>query len=122
MNTTVRIYGNIVNTWKAWEPVIIRGQYQERERITQYEIEYTEYDMNGNVVATGTEDFSAERYNTTFKSQEVYTWDGKKLNKGGHRWFEYRGFIRYNASQRKALNQYLKNKYNEAELVQLRNI
>lgn len=120
MNNKVRIYGQIVNTWTAWKTITVRGEEREVEYTTQYEIEYTEYDMDGNVVGIGTEDFSAERYNTTFKSQEIYTWDGKKLNKGGHRWFEYRGFVRYNTEQRKEVKQYLKNKYNNAELVQLR--
>ena len=119
MNNSVRIYGKIVNTWTAWEPVIIRGQYQERERIIQYEIEYNEYNENGDLVATGTEDFSRERY-MEIDSRWIWIWNGKNYNRGGHRAFECMGMIKFNLNQQREVFKYLRNKYSEASLVQMR--
>ena len=115
----VRIYGKIVNTWKAWEPIIIRGQYQEREVVQQYELEYSEYDENGELVAVGTEDFSRERYRE-IDQRWVWIWDGKSFNRGGHRAFECMGAVKFNLNNQRAVFQYLRNKYGNASIVQMR--
>ena len=107
-----RIYGKTIETWTHIDE---RG----RERITQYEIEYKEYDENGELVGIGSEDFSTDRYHKTLLTKMVYTWDGAKRNKGNYRWFECCGFVTYNRKYVKAVKAYLANKYN-AELVELR--
>lgn len=117
----VRIYTRTVNTWKCWEPVIIRGQYQERETIQQWELEYKEYDEEGNLVGTGTEDFGKERYRE-IDTKQIWTWDGKKLNKGGHRWFEYLGNVRFNLNDQRAVMGLMRKLHSDAALVQLRTI
>lgn len=110
----VRIYGKVLNTWKS-----------ENERgkmvVVQMEVEYKEYTTTGQLVGTGSEDFSVERYySEEISSKQVWTWDGKKMNKGGKRWFDYHGYIRFNKSNKSQVMEYLKNKYSDAELVQLR--
>lgn len=112
---TVKIYGKTVNTWKVFDPE------KNREVITQYEIEFTEYRLDGSIYRTGTEDFSAERYKTVLKSQFLWTWDGEARNKGGHRCFQYEGLIKFVETQRKALKQLLMAQYPNASMIQLRN-
>lgn len=116
---SVRIYGKTVNTWKAWETFIWRGQTREREIATQYEIEYREYDESGNLVATGTEDFSRERA-MQLDTKWVWVWDGKKLNRGGHRSFECMGTVKINLNSKAEVMKYLRTKYSDATLIQLR--
>lgn len=112
---TIKIYGETINTWKVFDPD------KNKEVLTQLEIEFTEYRLDGTIYRTGTEDFSAERWKESLKSQFLWTWDGKCRNKGGKRCFKYQGLIKYMVSQRKALNILLKNLHHEAELIQLRN-
>lgn len=120
MDNTVRIYGKTVNTWKAWETFIWRGQEKEREVITQYEVEYKEYDKDGNLVAVGTEDFSAERARV-LDNKWVWTWDGKTYNKGGHRMFDCQGSIKIDLNHtQEVYKYYLRNKYSDATLIQMR--
>ena len=120
MNSKVKIYGKTVNTWMVREQFTDwNGKQREREVIAQYEIEFTEYNLDGSISRKGTEDFSKERYNKVFKKKWVYTWDGQKLNKGGKRRFEDHGMIQYSTEQAKEVKQFLTNKYH-AELLQLR--
>lgn len=116
MKKTVKIYGKVINVWKHME----ERNGREIEVVTQREIEYTEYDLTGNIVSVGTEDFSPERYKNEIAECYVYTWDGKRLNKGGHRWFDCEGLIKSQKYQRKYIKEYLNNKYKDSELVQLR--
>lgn len=116
---TVRIYGKTVNTWKAWETVTVRGEEKEREVIVQREIEYGEYDEEGNLVATGTEDFSRERYRE-LDTQWIWGWDGEKRNRGGHRSFECMGTIQFNLNQKSNVMKLLRKKYRDQALIQLR--
>lgn len=116
-----RIYTRTVNTWKCWEPVLIRGQYQEREIVQQYELEYKEYDEEGNLVGTGTEDFSRDRYREIDQKQ-IWTWDGKRYNRGGHRWFDYVGNVRFNLNDQRSVLLLMKKLHKNATLVQLRTI
>ena len=115
----VRIYGKTINTWKAWETYTWKGETREREITTQYEIEYKEYDENGNLVATGTEDFSRERYRQ-IDTQWVWVWDGVKQNRGGHRAFECMGTVTFNLNNKGDVIRYLWTKYNNAKIIQLR--
>lgn len=110
---TIRIYGKVLNKWMAED---ING----RMRITQREIEYREYDSEtGEITAIGSEDFSPKREAEELAEKWIWTWDGKKLNRGGHRWFECHGSIRYRKSERASVKQYLEGKYT-AEALQLR--
>ena len=118
MINTVKIYGKEIRTWKHIE----KKNGRDIEVISQREIEYEEYDLDGNFISAGTEDFSEERYRDKLISCQVCTWDGKKLNKGGHRWFDFDGAIRINKNERKDVMKYLKKKYAESEIVQLRKI
>lgn len=107
-----RIYGKIIETWTHIDET-------GRERTTQYEVAYKEYDETGDLVGIGSEDFSTDRYHKTLLTKMVYTWDGVKRNKGNYRWFDCCGFVTYNRKHVKAVKAYLANKYN-AELVELR--
>lgn len=114
MNNKVRIYGKELNCWTYEDE-------NGRQRARQYEIEYKEYDTKtGEIVGAGSEDFSPERYNKEVKDAFVWTWDGVKLNKGGHRWFEQRGYIKYRRSEAKQVKEYMATKYAGVALVQLR--
>ena len=114
MNNVVRIYGQVLNIWKSED---LRG----RTIITQKEIAYTDYNIEtGEIVGVGSEDFSYERYKKEVIIRFIHTWDGIKRMKNGHRWFGCKGIIRYNRSQRKEVLQYLKNKYKDSVVLQLR--
>lgn len=118
MTNTIRIYGKEIRTWEHIE----KRNGRDIKVISQIEIEYKEYDLDGNLISAGTEDFSRERYRNELISCQVCTWDGLRLNKGGHRWFEFEGIISIIKSQRKDVMKYLKKKYTESEIVQLRKI
>lgn len=114
MNNTVRIYGKELEQWTYEDE---RGN----TRISQIEIAYTEYDIHtGEIVGAGSEDFSMNRYHKDIKDAFVWTWDGKKLNKGGHRWFEQEAYIKFRRSEAKQAKVYMATKYAGAALVQLR--
>lgn len=110
---TIRIYGKTLETWSHEDE-------KGRKRIYQTEIAFKEIDAEtGEIVEIGSEDFSPEREKQDIDYRWIYTWNGEKRNKGGHRWFDCQGSIKFRKSHKKALAEYLKNKYN-AELVQLR--
>ena len=112
MYRTFRLYGKALNTWT-------HTNEKGYEVLTQVELAYKEYETEtGEFVATGSEDFSSERYNI-LKKAFVYTWDGKRRNSGGKRWFENRGYILFNSNDRKAIKEYFKKRYS-AELVEIR--
>lgn len=118
---TVRIYGRTINTWTTKKIVIWRGQEKEREILVQKEVEYKEYDSEtGKLSATGSEDFTPERWKSEVAEHWVFTWDGEKRNKGGYRWFEDRGKYIYRKSGKKALEQLIKTKCNDVKMVQFR--
>lgn len=110
----IRIYGKVLNEWK---------NYSEKWHCDiAYQREYAYKDIDattGEIVATGSEDFSAEREAREIEYKWIYTWNGQKRNKGGYRWFDCQGTIKYRKSGKKAVKQYLKMKYN-AEEAQLR--
>ena len=108
----VRIYGKELQRWTATD---LSG----REITTQVEYSYKEYNEAGELVGIGSEDFSPERMRAELDNPSVYTWDGERRNKGGHRWFDYRGFYRIRKSERQAFKALMKKRYG-AELVELR--
>lgn len=107
-----RIYGKELNRWTEQDE-------NGRTRMVQVELAYKDLDANGNVVATGSEDFSAERLKAQTEKRWVYTWDGTRLNKGGKRWFDCRGLYTYRKEDRKAVKALMVNKY-EAHAIELR--
>ena len=78
---TLKIYGKTINRWTAFD------EKSGKEITTQREIEYQEYDRNGNLVGCGTEDFSTERWKAEIRSYMMWAWDGKTRNKAGQKWF-----------------------------------
>ena len=114
MDNLVRTYGKVVNTWMAYNEEL--GRYV----ITQVEIEYREYSLiDGHMVKRGTEDFSRER-EKNIRRAEIWTWDGLKYNKGGHRWWYFEGFINYDKTHTKEIKKLLAFKYPKAKEIQLR--
>lgn len=101
MNTTVKIYG-----------------YTKRINDYMAELDYKEYRMDGSLYSMGTEQFSNERMDKQLKGSAVYVWDGKKRNKGGYRVWDRKEFMWY--TNRKALNEYVKNKYADYAMIQFR--
>lgn len=87
--------------------------------VTYYEIRYVDIDSDGLVTAIGYEEFTPERLKAATREKYLWTWDGKTYNKGGHRWFENCGLIRYKKNEAREIKQYFKNKYG-AEAVELR--
>ena len=110
--TTYRIYGKEIERWTHEDE-------HGRERTVQVEYEYKEYDETGDLIGTGTEDFSYDRMKKQLVTRFVYTWDGERRNKGGHRWFDFEGSILYNKKDGKEIKKHIERKYN-AKLVQLR--
>lgn len=113
MNTTYRIYGKVL---ESWEHEIAPG----RVRIYQEEIAYKEYDQAGELVGVGSEDFSMDREKRELREAWVWTWNGEKRNKGGYRWFELRGTVKYRRNDAKFIKEHFKRIYGAA-VVELRN-
>ena len=74
------------------------------------EVEYKEYREDGSLKGIGTEDFSTERWSAIHWGF-VYTWDGQRRNKGGHRWFDFEGS--YRTDDIKAFRKYMRALWNE---------
>ena len=107
---TVRIYGKVLERW-----------YNDDEKwgkvTTQIEVSYREYDSEtGEIVGAGSEDFSIERWHRDLETRWAWTWDGERRNKGGKRWFENHGLVRFRKSEKAEVKRYLQNKYGAAEL------
>ena len=113
-NKRFKIYGKEINEWYSLDE-------EDRTHLTQIEFPYREFDAGAGfeLVGTGSEDFSVERYRKNIDCSWVWVWDGVKRNKGGFRWFTCVGLIRYNAKDRKYIKAYYQSKYNAA-LVELR--
>lgn len=112
-----RIYGKIVNTWTR---TVLDLWGREKEEPAQYEMTYTDYNEDGTVYQTGTEDFSPERYRKVIVDKWVHTWDGQKVNKGGKRWFDCRGSIQYRRGDGKAVKALMQIRYPQAAAIELR--
>lgn len=110
----VRIYGKLINKWKSYD------EKKKREIVTQVEHTYKEFDENGNLINTGSEDFSIERFNSQTERRHIYVWDGKRYNKGGYRWFDYEDSLLIRKGDLKGLKAYLKAKYPNAQLIEAR--
>lgn len=108
----IRIYGKVLQRWTATD---LNG----RERTTQIEYSYEEYNEAGEVVGIGSEDFSPEREKLELDHISLYTWDGERRNKGGYRWFDCRGFYRIRKAERQAFKALMAKRYG-AQLVELR--
>lgn len=80
-NETLKVYGATLNTWKAQDE-------KGRDVVTQYEIAYKEYDVNGNLISAGSEDFSPARKREELGWYRIWMWGGNHYNKGGHRYFD----------------------------------
>lgn len=109
---SIRLYGKVLNRWTYVDE-------QGRERTSQIEVAYREWNEAGQLTAEGTEDFSPERWKQTTRSAYVWAWDGQKLNRGGHRWFEYQTYITYRRPEAKAVKAFYKALY-KAEAIELR--
>ena len=101
---TARIYGKV-------------NVIRKDENSAYLEVAYTEYRNDGSIKCTGTEDFSSKRWSST-AIKSIYTWNGEKRNKGGYRWFDFQGNVRFSGSP-KIVKMIYKTKYN-AELIELR--
>ena len=115
---TVRLYGKPVNTWTHWEEVTVRNPWtgelekRELERQFQWELPYREYDTDGELVATGTEDFQRTRYRDLIDGY-VYVWNGK-LNRGGHKVWHSEKRVVYTRGQGKRVKEIARNWYPDA--------
>ena len=75
----IRVFGKTLETWYDVDE-------KGRKRISQKEISYKEYDADtGILCGAGSEDFSPERLANETVEKWIWTWDGKHVNKGGHR-------------------------------------
>jgi len=111
MEKTVKVYGKVLNEWFSTDD-------KGRKILTQTEVAYKEYRENGELKSIGSEDFSPVRWNKETKKRWIFTWDGQKTNKGGHRWFDDQGMIRF-AGDTRVMKNILQSKYN-ASLIELR--
>lgn len=108
----IRVYGKELERWCHLDQ-------NDKERLVQIEFEYKEYDEDGELVGIGSEDFSADRWHKDMITFWLWTWDGERRNKGGHRWFECRGYVKCRRSDKKAYKKLAQKKYGAA-LVELR--
>jgi hypothetical protein len=108
-----RIYGRTVRTWEAENANGIPITYQ-------WEIAYKDYDEDGKVVGTGTEDFSRDRLATETRMAYAYGWNGTRRNAGGHKWWELLTGIRYRRGEAAAVRHLLYKWYDDVKEVELR--
>lgn len=108
----MRIYGKVLNKWTYVDD-------QGRERTSQIEVVYREWNEAGQLTAEGSEDFSPERWKQTTRSAYVWAWDGQKLNRGGHRQFECQTHITYRRADSRTVKTFYKALY-KAEAIELR--
>lgn len=113
LNNTVKLYGE---TKRVWEYTDEKG----KKHVTQVEIAYKEFYLDGTLKYKGSEDFSAERYSKELIDKEIRTWDGQKRNKGDKRWFEFAGWIKYSRRHSKEVMELLKSRYPQAVAIELR--
>lgn len=104
-----RLYGDAINRWFSEDE-------NGHKHLTQIEVPYKEYDEYGNIVATGTEDFSPDRYGSTIRTAWAWVWDGEKRNAAGQRWFRCLGMIRYRKTDARLVKLHLRHSYNAAVL------
>lgn len=110
---TIRIYGKVVNKWyDEWR--------NGTSRLLQVEVAYKDYNDSGELVGTGTEDFSAERWNKQTRLSWVYVWDGTRYNRGGKRWWECIGIVRHRVREGKLVKSLYKAWAHDWELIELR--
>ena len=108
----VRIYGKTLKIW-------MEADHLGRQGISQTEKAYVDYDSeNLEVLGMGSEDFSPVREERELERRWVWIWRGK-YNKGKKRWFDCYGLIQFRKSEKKAVKEMLKYKYN-ANDIQLR--
>lgn len=112
---TVRFYGSIVTEWKH----VMETRRGPRDYTYQIEVSYKEYDMEGDLVATGTEDMTVERY-CHMRGTFAYTWDGVSLNRGGKRRFRNTAFLRFDPSQLRQAKKVYEIRHPEYAIVQFR--
>lgn len=114
---TFKIYGNIINIWE--HEVRSKDGYLKSVPV-QYEVEYSEYDSDGNLIMTGTEDFSPERMSSELTKRFVWIWTGK-FDQNGRRRFIFEDYIKYPKNKTALVKSYLlKNVYTDAWELQLR--
>ena len=97
---TVKLYGKELNRWTHIEQRLWKGEVRDVKVTVQVELAYREYDWQGNLIATGSEDFSKERFNN-LGDYRVFGWDGKRYNKGGYRWHDELGYVVFDKKNRK---------------------
>lgn len=61
------------------------------------EVKYTDYDITGRIVGTGTEDFSLERLKYQTRSLSLHSWHGAYRKDGSRSW-TYEGMVRVRRS------------------------
>lgn len=92
--TTVRIYGSHKEIAKRY-----------------YEIQYKDYSIeDGSLVATGSEDFTSERWHKELQVRRICTWHGE-YNKGGYKKWEDHGYHWVRRSEKKELRQWASIKF-----------
>lgn len=108
--TKVRLYGNPVETWK-----------DDKGRMTYVELEFTDYNIySGEVVGTGTEQFSRDRYKDVI-SRLIWTWDGSERRNDGTRWFHYTGkSVKYKRGDGRLVKVLVENWYANDSAIDLR--
>ena len=78
---TLKVYGKKINRWTAYD------EQRGKEITTQVEVEYKEYDRDGELIATGTEDFSKDRWDNEVRDYMMWAWDGETRGKVGQKLF-----------------------------------
>lgn len=114
--TKVRVYGRTLTRWminrETGETSVIDcsrpGSWTAADErkfwgwsVTQQEIAYTEYRLDGSICGTGSRDF-VTRLPWYTKSYDLKTWDGAKRWKNGAKSCDYHGRIMTDANTKRA--------------------
>ena len=87
---TIRIYSKRLRTWCGYD-----GQLE------QVELAYKDYDLDGNVIGAGSEDFSHRRLVEQTELRAMCVWTGDRRSDGS-RWFDIIGLIRFRSGAKLA--------------------
>ena len=81
----IRIYRDLITTWEAHRYDDIRHEWSYRDLDP----------VTGEVIAEGSEDFSARREHDYMTAAFIWTWDGVHRQRGGRKFWDRRRFVRF---------------------------
>ena len=114
MMETIRVYDNPIRHWTSYD---MKGHCH----ITQYEVPYKEFNLDGRKVRCGTEDFSDSRIHC-LRHYNIWLWDGMTTGNVGQRLFDRGPSFTISKFDRHKLPAFLETLFPEARAISIRKV